>query len=103
MPSRVRIDVVPLPNGSQAMPKRGPKSRFGAFTTALPYGEAPGTQPLGAVATFCELTIMPLQKFPVPTTRLPAPVTCGADAGLKTEGSKFDKRPFLSYGAPKYE
>src|SRR6266404_3255543 len=95
--------VVPLPKGSQAIPKRGPKSPFGALTTAFPNRDALGTQPFGAVWGFCEFTTIPSQKLPVPTTRLPAPVTCGAVAALNNAGSKFDSRPFLSCGAPKYE
>ena len=34
---------------------------------------------------------MPLQKFPVPTTRLPAPLTSGAFAGCTRRGSKVDR------------
>src|SRR2546423_11520871 len=97
------MEVVPLPNGSHAMPKRGPKSRLGALVRYFPYGEAAGTQPLAAVWTFCELAIRPLQKFPVPTTRFPAPVTWGAADALNSEGSKLVNRPFLSYSAPKNE
>src|ERR1041385_2834142 len=97
------MEVVPLPNGSQAMPKRGPKSPLGALVKYFPYGEAVGTHPLAAVWRFCEFAIRPSQKLPVPTTRFPAPVTCGAADALNTEGSKLVSRPFRSYGAPKNE
>src|SRR5215475_13921206 len=99
----MRIDVVPSPNGSQAIPKRGAKLPFGAFTIYFPYGDAVGVQLFAAVAKFCELTIMPLQKLPVPATRLPPPVTCGAAPALHSLGSKFESRPKVSYGELKYE
>src|SRR6185503_12154840 len=97
-----RTEVLPLPNGSQARPTRGAKSWLGVFAISSPKGEVPGVQ-FTAVLTFCELTNIPLQKLPVPATRLPAPVTSGALEGEKSKGSKFDKRPFLSLGWPKRE
>ena len=52
-------------------------------------------QPLAAVWTFCEFAIKPLQKFPVPATRLPAPVTCGALAALKSDWIEIRQPPIL--------
>src|SRR6188508_2457689 len=109
MPYPIRTEVLPLLNGSQANPIRGAKSVLFTSTTYLPKGEGVGVQlkAAGPVVKFCELTMTPLHQLPVgtpaATTRAPAPVTCGASDAFQRLGSKFDRRPFLSHGAPKYE
>src|SRR5687768_13388735 len=103
MPYPVRIAVFPSLNGSHARPTRGAKSFFGASTTNLPNGDCSGKQ-FGNGTEFCVLIIIPLQKsLPAAATRLPAPVTSGASAGFQDSAIKFERRPFLSQGAPKKE